>query len=162
MQTNRDGEALSLLRLVHIGIIVSLFWKARFYWYSLGVNQEFPLVDPFFPELFRSQAVLVAAWILATACSLLTLVVKGKHWLLPLGVGSCLGLSILSVHQNSYNDVTFVCCAWTSLWCLWYGSRIGERFETLYPRTAWFSHVILSLIFFGAAGWQANAGLLVR
>lgn len=158
MQTNRDGESLSLLKLVHVGMVVSLVWKARFYWYSLGVNNEFPLVDPFFPGLFRSPSVLVAAWMMATVCSLLTLLAKWKPWLLLLGFGSCLGLSILCVHQNSYNDVTFVCCAWTSLWCCWLCSRIGERFETLYPRAAWLSHIVLSLVFFGAVVGKLTPG----
>ena len=158
MQTSNDSETLSLLKLVQVGIIVSLVCKAHYYWYALGVNNKYPLVDPFFPELLRSQAVLVAAWILATVCSSLTLFAKWKPWLLLLGAGSCVSLSILCVHQNSYNDVTFVCCAWTSLWCLWLCSRIGERFETLYPRAASLTHVILSLIFFGAAIGKLTSG----
>jgi hypothetical protein len=158
MQESKGGEALSLLKLVHIGIIVSLIWKARFYWYSLGVNNEYSLVDPFFPKLFQSQSVLVAAWILAVVCSMLTLLAKWKQWLLLLGIGSLIGLSILCVHQNAYNDVTFVCCAWTSLWSLWLCTRIDEGFETLYPRAAFLSHVILSLIFFGGAMGKLTPG----
>ena len=158
MQTNEDGETLSLLKLVYVGIIISLAWKARFYWYSIGVNQEYPLVDPFFPGFFRSQAVLVGAWSVAVATSVLALVTKAKSWLLPLAIANFVGLSILCLHQNSYNDVTFICCAWTSLWCLWLTSRLGESFETLYPRAAWLSHMILSLIFFGGAIGKLTPG----
>jgi len=158
MQTNEDGETLSLLKVAHIGIIVSLIWKARFYWHSLGVNQEYPLVDPFFPEFFRSQTVLVAAWCVAAVSSVLSLLIRSKTPLLFLGAAGCIGLSVLCVHQNSYNDVTFICCAWTALWSLWLCSRIGERFDTLYPRAAWFSHVVLSLIFFGGAIGKLTPG----
>lgn len=153
-----EGETLSLLKLVHVGILVSLLWKIRFYWYSLGVNEEFPLIDPFFPEFFRSQAVLMAAYVAAAVSSLLTVFVRAKMPLLILGCLSLGGLSILCLHQNAFNDVTFLTCAWSSLWCLWLTSRLGEAFETLYPRAAWLSHMVLSLIFFGAAIGKLTPG----
>lgn len=156
-----EGEVLSLLKLVHIGIIVSLVWKIRFYWYALGVNEEFPLIDPFFPEFFTSQSVLMAAYVAAVASSVLIVVVRAKLRLLILGCLSLGGLSILCVHQNAYNDVTFLTCAWSSLWCLWLTSRLGEAYETLYPRAAWLSHMVLSLIFFWRRRRKINARVLV-
>ncbi|QEG23925.1 hypothetical protein [Mariniblastus fucicola] len=153
-----EGETLSLLKLVHAGILVSLIWKVRFYWFSLGVNEQYPLVDPFFPDFFRSQFVLVAAYAIATTCSALTIFIRAKRPLLLLGCGSVVGLSILCVHQNAYNDVTFLTCAWTSLWCLWLTTRLGESFQTLYPRAAWLSHVILSLIFLGGTIGKLTPG----
>ncbi len=148
----------SLLRVVHVGIVISLVWKVRFYWYSLGVIDEFPLVDSFFPELFRAKGSLVGAWCLAVGCSILSLVFRQKNILVGLGAIGFFALSLLCVHQNSYNDVTFLCCAWCSLWCLWFTSRLGEEFDTLYPRAAWLSHLILSLIFLGAAIGKMTLG----
>ena len=152
------SETLSLLRLVQFGILVSLFWKIQFYWASLGVNREFPLVDSFFPEFFRSQTVLMAAYLVAVTSSLLSLFGRSRWQLLPLSILSVVGLSILCIHQSSYNDVTFLTCAWSSLWCLWLTSRLGESFRELYPRAAWLSHLILSLIFLGAATGKLTSG----
>jgi len=152
------GETVSLLKLVHAGVLVSLLWKFQFYWSSLNVNQEFPLVDPFFPELFRSQSVLIAAYSIATATSVLSLFGRKRWQLLPLGFANVAGLSILCIHQSSYNDVTFLTCAWASLWCLWLVTRLGESFKSLYPRAAWLSHLILSLIFLGAAIGKLTPG----
>ena len=147
-----------LLKLVHIGILVSLLWKVKFFWYSLGVNLEFPLIDPFFPTFFRLQSTLVAAYIVAVASSALAIFIRSKFVLLVAGCASLCALSILCLHQNSYNDVTFLTCAWTSLWCLWLTSRLGESFKTLYPRAVWLSHMILSLIFFGGAVGKLTPG----
>jgi len=151
-------EARSLLKLVHVGILISLLWKVRFYWYSVGINAEFPLSDPFFPAVFQSQSVLIAAYVLAVLGSVLTLVSRSKVLVFVLGCVSLAGLSVLCLHQNSYNDVTFLTCGWTSLWCLWLVSRLGEDFSTLYPRAAWMSHMILSVIFLGAAIGKMTPG----
>lgn len=152
------GETMSLLKLVHAGILVSLLWKFQFYWNSLGINDEFPLVDPFFPEFFRSQNVLVAAYSVAVVTSVLSLIGRTKRQLLPLAFLNFAGLSILCVHQSSYNDVTFLTCAWVALWSLWLVSRLGESFSSLYPRAAWLTHLILSLIFLGAAIGKLTPG----
>lgn len=152
------GETLALLKLVHVGVLVSLLWKVKFYWYSLGVNAEFPLVDPFFPTFFSSQISLVTAYIVAVAGSVLAVTVRSKAVLLVSGCASLCALSILCLHQNSFNDVTFLTCAWTSLWCLWLSSRLGEPFATLYPRAVWLSHMILSLIFLGGAVGKLTPG----
>ena len=153
-----EGETRTLLKLVHVGILVSLLWKVQFFLYSLGVNKEYPVVDPFFPEFFSAQPVLIAAYVAAVAGSFLVIGLREKLPLLILGCISIGGLSILCLHQNSYNDVTFLTCAWSSLWCLWLTSRLGEAFETLYPRAAWLSHMVLSLIFFGAAVGKLTPG----
>ncbi len=158
MRGNDQRESLSLLKLVHVGILVSLLWKVRYFRYFLEIHNEYPIVDPFFPEFFRSPTVLCVAYVLAAFGSILILFTRSKIPLLILGAASFAGLSILCLHQSAYNDVTFLCCAWTSIWCLWFTSRLGESFETLYPRAAWLSHLILSLIFVGAAFGKLTPG----
>ena len=166
MLTNDDGkfssenETQSLLRLVHIGILVSLLWKIKYFQILIGVHAEFPIIDPFFPRFFSSQVSLIAAYIVAVASSALPIFMRSKKMLLACGGASFVALSILCLHQSSFNDVTFLTCAWTSLWCLWLTSRLGESFETLYPRAAWLSHLILSLIFFGGAIGKLTPGYL--
>lgn len=158
VDNSSDNETLSLLKMVHVGILVSLLWKVNYFWRALGVNAEFTLVDPFFPTFFRLQSSLVVAYVVALAGSGLTVFLRSKFVLLIFGFANLCALSILCLHQNSYNDVTFLTCAWTSLWCLWLTSRLGESFTTLYPRAAWLSHMILSMIFLGGAVGKLTPG----
>ena len=158
MPTNDQRESLTLLKLVHVGILVSLLWKVQFFRYFVSVHQEFPVLDLFFPVFFRSQQVLVAAYSLSVLGSLLILVLRSKPHIVVLGAISTIGLSILCLHQSAYNDVTFLCCAWTSVWCLWFASRLGESFETLFPRAVWLSHLVLSLIFIGGVVGKFSPG----
>lgn len=160
MPRSDADESLSLLKLVHVGILISLLWKVRFFWYFLGVHKEFPVVDPFFPEFFRSRIVLLVAYLLAVAASFLILSTSDKIRLRLFGCVSLASLSILCIHQSAYNDVTFVCCAWASLWCLWLSTRLGESYDSLYPRAAWLSHLVLSLIFLGGAIGKLTPGYL--
>lgn len=152
------AESLSLLKLVHISILISLLWKVRYFLYFQRVNTEFPLEDTFFPKFFQSAVVLITAYGLAILGSAFVVCLKARKLLLLFSVVSLSGLVVLCVHQNSYNDVTFLCCAWASLWCLWYATRLHEPFETLYPRAAWLTHLILSMIFIGGAIGKLTPG----
>lgn len=159
MKTNESkAEFLSLLKMVHVGVLMSLLWKVKFFWYAVGVNHEFPLADTFFPAFFRSLPVLVAVYLLAVGCSFLILFTRAKAWLHIWHLISVGSLSILCVHQNAYNDVTFLCCTWTCVWCLWLTTRLGEDFDSLYPRAAWLSHLVLSLIFIGGTVGKLSPG----
>lgn len=153
-----DREIRSLLKLVHVGVLVSLLWKVNFFVYAVGINQQFPLVDPFFPPLFRSLNVAIACYGVAVVASGVTLFLQRKPMLVAAGATGLLALAILCVHQKAYNDVTFLCCAWTSLWALWLSTRLGESFDSLYPRAVWLSHVILSLIFLGGTIGKLTPG----
>ena len=57
----------------------------------------------------------------------------------------------MCIHQGSYNDVTFLTCFWTSLWCVWYTVKLGTPPQELIAKSKSFAILIISLIFLGSA-----------
>ena len=67
-------------------------------------------------------------------------------------------LAVLTIHQSAFNDVTFMCCSWAAMWCVWIATRLNEPFSSLFPRAVFLSHLILSLIFLGGAVGKVTDG----
>ena len=82
----------------------------------------------------------------------------GRRWLVVSSLAVLLGVMTLNIHQSSYNDVTFLCCSWTAVWCVWMAMHIDEPQESVMPRAVWISHVIISLIFLGGAIGKMTPG----
>ena len=147
----------SLLKVVIAAILISLLWKVTGYIQLDRISQAMPLQDPFFPAFLRNQTVVRIAYLLANALCLLLLLSKSRS---ILSIGSTLlvaTLFTLNIHQSSFNDVTFLCCGWSALWCLWFSTRLGEPTESLHPRAAWLAHAIVSLILIGGAVGKLTA-----
>ena len=147
----------SLLKVVIAAILISLLWKVTGYIQLDRINQVMPLQDPFFPAFFRNQTVVRVAYLLANSLCLLLLLSKSRS---ILSVGSLLlaaTLFTLNIHQSSFNDVTFLCCGWSSLWCLWFSTRLGEPTESLHRRAAFLAHTIISLILIGGSAGKLTA-----
>ena len=148
---HRRNETRMLLKVVLVGILISLTLKLSAFVVLDRINTELPVVDDFFPAFFSSQIVARVAYALACSCCLLAIFAKQQKHLLATTSLMLVSVAILSIHQSSYNDVTFMCCSWTALWCVWISSRLHEPFESVFPRGVWLAHVILSLIFLGGA-----------
>ena len=146
-----EKENRSLLKVVIAAILISLVWKLPNYFVLDYFNRTMPLQDPFFPPFFRNQTVARMTYLIAVAISTLLLLSKSRS-ILTGGTLLLVGtLFTLNVHQSGFNDVTFLCCGWSALWCLWFSSQMSEPNESLLPRAAWLSHAILSLILIGGS-----------
>ena len=146
-----ESENRSLLKVVIAAILISLLWKLPYYMGLDYFNRTMPLQDPFFPAFFRNQTVARMAYLIAVAVSTLLLLSKSRS-ILTFGSMLLVGtLFTLNIHQSGFNDVTFLCCGWSALWCLWFSTQISEANRSLLPRAAWLSHAILSLILIGGA-----------
>ncbi|MDB2686746.1 hypothetical protein N9Y42_06000 [Mariniblastus sp.] len=146
-----ESENRSLLKVVIAAILISLLWKLPYYMGLDYFNRTMPLQDPFFPAFFRNQTVARMAYLIAVAVSTLLLLSKSRS-ILTFGSMLLVGtLFTLNIHQSGFNDVTFLCCGWSALWCLWFSTQISEANQSLLPRAAWLSHAILSLILIGGA-----------
>lgn len=151
-------DALSVLKVVIVGILISLTLKISAFVLFDRANEALPIVDPFFPVFFRSQAVARVAYLLACSGCLLGIFVNQKRHLFFVTLLLLVNVAILTIHQSAFNDVTFMCCSWAALWCVWFSTRLHEPFESLFPRAVWLSHVILSLIFLGGAVGKVTDG----
>lgn len=151
-------DTLSLLRVVFVGILISLTLKISMFVLLDRINEALPIIDSFFPVFFRSQSVArVAYWLACSGCLLAIFSKQQKHLFMATML-MLVNLAILSIHQSAFNDVTFMCCAWAALWCVWLATRLNEPFATLFPRAVLLSHVILSLVFLGGAVGKVTEG----
>ena len=146
-----EKENRSLLKVVIAGILISLLWKLRYYIGLDYFNRTMPLQDPFFPAFFRDQTVARMAYLIAIAVATLLLLGKSRSILIAGSLILVVTLFTLNIHQSGYNDVTFLCCGWAALWCVWFSTQISEPNESLLPRAAWLAHAILSLILIGGS-----------
>lgn len=153
-----DPDNRSLLKVVQAAILISLLWKTFAFMQLSALHLAFPVEDPFFPWPLQRLETVRIAWILASASAALVLFAKTQKNIFRLTALNFVTLVVLSIHQMSFNDVTFSCCAWSSLWCLWMATRLHEPFESLFERSAWLTHLILSLIFIGGAVGKLTPG----
>ncbi len=151
-------DTLSLLKVVLVGILISLTLKISAFVLFDRLNEALPIVDSFFPPFLRSQTVARVAYVLSCSGCLLAIFAKEQKHLVLAALLMLVNLAILAIHQSAFNDVTFMCCCWAALWCVWLATRLNEPFESLFPRAVWLSHVILSLIFLGGAVGKVTQG----
>ena len=152
LQSAGLNRPLAAYRLVQAAILTSLFWKWEFFLQANSIYANIPVEDPFFPDWLRSVTTIrFAFWVsaLATAISLITstnLLRKICNWL------GFVGISLMCVHQGSYNDMTFVTIWWCCLWSVWLAHRVEtDQQELLIRRAAFLSRLIISLILLGGA-----------
>ena len=148
---DNQRENRSLQKVVVGAVLISLIWKAVYFIFLDYFNRTIPLQDPFFPEVFRNQTVVCVVYLLGVATALLMLLSKSGS---ILSLGSLLlviTMFTLNIHQSSFNDVTFLCCGWSALWCWWFSTQLSEPNESLHPRAAWLAHAIVSLILIGGS-----------
>lgn len=140
-------------RLVQIGLLLTLVWKWSFFQLASRIYADFTLVDPFFPDFFRSVITLRIAYLAAVGSIALNLVTGSRNWQQTCTWITFASLTILCLHQASYNDMTFVTAWWTSLWSVWYVHQLSrtDNEDHLLSRAAFLSRLIISLILLGGA-----------
>ena len=153
-----DPDNRSLVKVVQAAILISLVCKALSFLVLNRLHTAFPIEDPFFPWPLQRLETVRITWMIASASAAIVLFARTQKNILRLSILGFVALVILSIHQKSFNDVTFMCCAWSSLWCVWMATRLHEPFESLFERSAWMTHLILSLIFVGGAVGKLTPG----
>ena len=151
-------DSLTLLKVVLAGILISLTLKFSAFVLFDRVNEALPIIDSFFPVFFRTQLVARMAYLLACSGCLIALFSQQQKHLVAATVLVLVNVAVLTIHQSAFNDVTFMCCSWAALWCVWIATRLNEPFASLFPRAVFLSHVILSLIFLGGAVGKVSEG----
>lgn len=148
----RRRRLTSVLRLVQLTVVVGLLWKIQFFVWTDKVYQDFPLSDPFFPDWLEWQWTLRAAFFAAVATAAGAVFARGRNWLVGLASVELLALSVLLLHQGSYNDATFLTTWWAVVWCLWVSSQehVSDVALTC-RRAARLGCAILSLVMLGAS-----------
>lgn len=129
-----------------------LVWDRGFFMLADEVYHRMPLDDPFFPAWLRSATVVRWAYLGTLAAIIMGTICRWRIIRLLFSVATLAGLSILCVHQASYNDATFVTSWWVVVWTYWFVLRMDDSdHETTLRRGALLSRLILSMILLGGA-----------
>jgi hypothetical protein len=147
-----SGRVLTAFLIVQVSLFMGLAWK---WWYFEKADQVYhliPLSDAFFPDWLQSADVVRFAYLGSLAA-----IILGVLGMLPwirrvCGFALIACLSVMLVHQASYNDMTFATSLWVAIWSFWFTTRMDkdEPFELL-RRGAFLARVIASMILLGGA-----------
>jgi hypothetical protein len=152
------GRQLVAYRLVQLGTLLALIWKLPFLIGGANAYIELPIQQDFFSPLLSSAAVVIGSYLFVCIAIAFNWfcrqdLLRSKTAWLPV-----VGLSILCIHQGSYNDMTFTTAWWAMVWSAWFAGRIDESDTQLIDRGARLSRTILSVILLGGAAgkWTAE------
>lgn len=151
MKATGARASLQAFRIVHGATLVALLWKVHGYVAVARLYLDIPLRQAFFPDWLQSPYVLIAAYVTAVVALGAGLLI-GHPWVRRgASIIALLALSILCLHQGTYNDATFTTAWWATLWSVWLSGRLEQADEKLPRRAARLAQAILSLMFLGGA-----------
>jgi len=152
-------EALVVLRVVLASLLVSLLWKIKGFVAAYVIYCEIPLHSDFFPHWLQDSRVVATAYVVSVVACMLAAVTRDAKFLCGQMLIANAALAVLCLHQDSYNDVTFLTCWWTSLWCTWLVSRLPhDTSAQIINKGAFLARLILSVIFLGGAVGKFTGG----
>ncbi|HUS40287.1 MAG TPA: hypothetical protein VMX74_12600 [Pirellulales bacterium] len=156
---SESGDAMpNEMRITRALKIAVLFWllawliKARFLVsFFASVCTRYPLSYDFFPSVASSPWVSLVAYFAPCAAAGIVLISQSRR-VRTMAVSTLVVCSaLLCVHQNAYNDATFVTSFWAGLWLLWLSTRDPENAESVGLYGPVLAQAIVSLMFLGGA-----------
>jgi len=152
------GRQLMAYQFVQIGTLLALLWKLPFFIDGAKAYIELPIHQDFFMPLLCSAAVVITTYIVVCGAIGFNALCGSDRIRSQTAWVPVVGLSILLIHQGSYNDMTFTTAWWAMLWSAWFAGRIDESDTLLIDRGARLSRTILSVILLGGAAgkWTAE------
>jgi len=134
--------------------LLTLFWligwyikSAFFFPYLFDISFNYPAVNEFFPPLLRSNPEAALFYLLPvfSASSLFS----ENVWVHRLSaLIMTVSAAVLCLHQNTYNDATFVSSFWAALWLLWFSFSFN-RLDRAEEHAIILGHWIVGLMFLG-------------
>ena len=159
MISTRLSRPMVADRFVMFGVLVSLLTKLQLFIVGFRVYRQLPVQDDFFPALLRSSELFLGCYIGAVLLTTSTFLCRSHRPLLVLKCAMVSCLFTLCVHQQTYNDVTFLTSLWAVIWSIWFGWYLSRNDEPhAFDAGTVFSHAILSLIFLGAGVGKLTSG----
>lgn len=152
VQVESQSRPLTAFRLVQWSTLAALAWKIGAFIQMWKCYFSTPLRQEFFPAALESPLLLVAVYVGAIAALGIAAMTEVRRRRLISAWCTLVLVSILCVHQGSYNDMTFATAWWTSVWSVWLAGRMGvDAADPLIKRAAFLSRCIISMILLGGA-----------
>jgi hypothetical protein len=154
-----SGRTRQIVQIVLLGVLFSLLTKYQWFLLGFKVYRTLPLRDEFFPPFFQSAWVYLVVYLSVLFLTFMGLIVHSRTVAMLIHTLLLFGFWLLCIHQQTYNDVTFLTCFWTVAWSTWFVWESDRRPEQeLLEMAITFSHLVLSLIFLGGAVGKMTPG----
>ncbi len=145
-------RSLTAFRLVQWSILLALVWKLGAFIQMLRVYFELPLHQSFFPAWLQSPYTVLLAYVITVVALCLSALSGTRRVRLMSALAVLAGVTLLCVHQGSYNDMTFATAWWATMWSVWLATRIGvDEDSRLIRKAAFASRCIASMVLLGGA-----------
>jgi hypothetical protein len=146
------SRPLLAFRLAQWSTLAAIVWKIGPFNQMFYTYVSTPLRQDFFPDVLESAYVLSAIYVCAVVALGIAAMTSRMDQRFVASSIALVAMSLLCVHQGSYNDMTFITAWWTSLWAVWLSSRLHrDEPEMLIRRAAFLSRCIVSMILLGGA-----------
>jgi len=146
------SRPLLAFRLAQWATLAAVVWKIGPFNQMFLCYVSTPLRQEFFPAVLESAYGLSAIYICAVASLGIAAMTARLNQQFVASSIALVSISLLCVHQGSYNDMTFATAWWTSLWAVWLSTRLHrDEPEMLIRRAAFLSRCIVSMILLGGA-----------
>jgi hypothetical protein len=119
-KTDGSARIVGVCRIVLAFFLLGWFAKSAFFFpYLFKSVFDVPISNAFFPPFFQSNLVSVCAYVAPLSAAACFASDKLKVFQCA-AVVLVISAGILCLHQNTYNDATFVISFWAALWLLWF------------------------------------------
>ena len=108
---------------------------------------EFPVRSEQFPDFFLSNEISLAAYYLP-ALTLFPLFIEKRRVCIAISCVLLACATILGLHVNTYNDMTFVSSFWIAAWLLWFACSLNAH-DHLARHAPMLAKCIIALLFLG-------------
>jgi hypothetical protein len=142
---------LAAFHIVQLATLAALLWKVAFFIEAVKVYSQLPLRQRLFPAFFESATTFAVSYAVVLLAIAYLVVTRSRLLRCGVAVLALLGLSVLCIHQGSYNDASFTTAWWTMLWSVWFASRMDSNDDSLLLRGGKLSRAIVSMMLLGGA-----------
>ena len=137
-----------VFRLCVMAWLFGWYYKYWFFYGYFGHETfDFPVITPQFPQFFLHNGVALVVYYLPVFC-LPALFIERRAISLSIAATLLVCATILGLHIDTYNDMTFISSFWIALWLLWFAYHIDDRAH-IARHAPFLAKCIIGLLFLG-------------
>lgn len=147
IKTKTNREYL-VFRLAVIAWLIGWFFKYAFFApHLLFQIHEYPVIIQQFPAFFQNKYVAGYAYFLPLL-AIIGIFFQRRRVYLTIGLVLLSCATLLGLHIDTYNDMTFISSFWVAIWLVWYAYYIDDT-DHIKQQAPMLAKCIIGLLFLG-------------
>jgi len=144
----QEGREYLVFRLSAAAWLFGWFLKYKFFGpYFSHLIFAYPVSAQQFPHFFLNPSIAFAAYHMPVLC-IFGLLTQKRLVYIFMSLLMVICTTILGLHINTYNDMTFISSFWVALWLAWYAFHIDDRHH-IQTHAPFMAKCIIALLFLG-------------